>query len=177
MARRSTKSTFRPKISFSSFCIRTRSKRLIFAFGLKETRRSISLPGRKSSRRTEPKKASSEIFQRRQNAPSFFLGMATLGFVLVTVCVTISDLLYTYRNNLAVESFRELKGNFRFANGGGSNDEYERKFVRLHFQNMWSLVLNLVFPQSQSHQSASGQFHFQPHNDRPQWACVGVCAA
>jgi hypothetical protein len=62
--------------------------------------------------------------------------MATLGFVLVTVCVTISDLLYTYRNNLAVESFRELKGNFRFANGGGSNDEYERKFVRLHFQNM-----------------------------------------
>jgi len=59
----------------------------------------MSLLGRKSARRTEPKNDSSEIFQRRQNSASFFLGMVTLVFIRGNVEVTIINVNYTLEEN------------------------------------------------------------------------------
>src|SRR5215813_14788280 len=64
----------------SSSSMSTSSNRLHSASGANVTSTSTSLSGRKSSRRTDPKRANSVIFHRRQNSAIFsrLIGMRTL---------------------------------------------------------------------------------------------------
>ena len=73
---RSTRSTSRPSIPLSSSCIRTMSKSVRRASGSKLTSTSTSLSGPKSSRTTEPNRASSATRQRLQKVASRSEGMA-----------------------------------------------------------------------------------------------------
>ncbi len=63
---RSTRSTLRPSREPSSSCMVVSSQRLQKASSSKETSTSTSLDGPKSSRSTEPNRANSRTFQRRQ---------------------------------------------------------------------------------------------------------------
>src|SRR3954470_3086871 len=77
MASFSTRSTFRPNICSSSSRIVMTSQRLHGASRSKVTSTSTSLSGEKSSRRTEPKRASSRTCHLRQNASRASKGRRT----------------------------------------------------------------------------------------------------
>src|SRR2546427_1105172 len=111
-ARRLTRSTFRPSSAASSSSMAMWSSRLHSASGAKVTSTSTSLSGRKSSRSTEPKRDSSTIFHRWQNAATFSGSIAILVFISVILCVfslyRLLRLFLHHREQVALRRVRPL---------------------------------------------------------------------
>ena len=79
------RSTSRSKRILSSSCICRVSVSPRFALGAKVTRMSMSLSGRKSSRKTEPNNENSAICQRWQNSAIAVMGSSMADAIMSAV--------------------------------------------------------------------------------------------